>query len=321
MTDDLTAETLRRQLAFTLEKTQWPQLGSLYRGKVRDVYARKDCLVLVSTDRLSAFDRVLTTLPFKGDLLNQLSLFWFQHTQGLVPNHLLDSPDPCVSIVQKAEPFPVEFVVRGFLTGSLWRDYAAGGDAYALGLPPGLLQNQRLEKPLLTPSTKAAAGEHDLPLPERDVVAGGRMSARHFAEAKEAALALFEAGQVLAAQRGLILVDTKYEFGLAGGRFLVVDEMHTPDSSRYWRKEGYDARFAQGLPQEMLDKENLRRWLLEDMHFAGDGPPPAIPDNLRIQLAKSYLDAFSSLTGSSLPLAVGDVHARVENHLRRRGLL
>jgi len=317
----MTADFLRRQLPLTLEKTQWPQLGSLYRGKVRDVYVRDDCLVLVSTDRLSAFDQVLTTLPFKGDLLNQLSVFWFQHTKALVPNHLLDSPDACVSIVQKAQPFPVEFVVRGFLTGSLWRDYAAGNDAYSLGLPPGLLQNQRLEKPLLTPSTKAAAGEHDLPLPEKDVVARGLMSAQHFAQAKEAALALFEAGQALAAQRGLILVDTKYEFGLAGERLLVIDEMHTPDSSRYWRKESYDERFSKGLPQEMLDKENLRRWLLEDMHFKGDGPPPAIPEDIRLSLAQSYLDAFCTLTGSPLPLNVENVHARVENNLRRKGLL
>jgi len=317
----MATDILRAQLPFALESTYWPQLGSLYHGKVRDVYSREDCLVLVSTDRLSAFDRVLCTLPFKGDLLNQLSVFWFQHTREWVPNHWLDSPDPCVSIVQKAQPFSVEFVVRGFLTGSLWRDYAEGKDAYGLGLPPGLLQNQRLEKPLLTPSTKAAAGEHDLPLPEKDVVASGRMSAKHFAQAKEAALALFEAGQALAAQRGLILVDTKYEFGLVGRKLLVIDEMHTPDSSRYWRGESYGERFSKGLPQEMLDKENLRRWLLEDMRFKGDGPPPAIPEDIRLRLAHSYLEAFSTLTGKPLPLAVGDVHARVENNLRGRGLL
>jgi len=317
----MATDTLRKQLAFALEKTQWPQLGSLYRGKVRDVYVRDTCLVLVSTDRLSAFDRVLTTLPFKGDLLNQLSCFWFEKTRHLVPNHLLDCPDPCVSIVQKAEPFPVEFVVRGFLTGSLWRDYAAGKDAYALGLPPGLLQNQRLERPLLTPSTKAATGEHDLPLPEKELLSRNLMSAKHFAQAKEAALALFEAGQALAAQRGLILVDTKYEFGLAGGRLLVIDEMHTPDSSRYWRAQSYEARFAQGLPQEMLDKENLRRWLLEEMRFQGDGPLPPIPESLRLQLAQSYLEAFSALTGAPLPLKVESVLARVEENLRRRGVL
>ena len=317
----MTTEILRKQLPFALEKTDWPSLGKLYRGKVRDVYARDNCLVLVATDRLSAFDKVLTTLPFKGDLLNQLSLFWFQHTREVVPNHLLDSPDACVSVVQKAEPFPVEFVVRGFLAGSLWRDYAAGNDAYSLGLPPGLRQNQRLERPLLTPSTKAAAGQHDLPLPERDVVASGLMSDRHYAQAKEAALALFEAGQALAAQRGLLLVDTKYEFGLAGGRVLLIDEIHTPDSSRYWRAESYGERFAQGMPQEMLDKENLRRWLLEEMHFKGDGPPPPIPEDIRLALAQSYLDAFATLTGKALPLTVGPVHARVEGNLRHRGLL
>jgi len=317
----MATDILRKQLAFTLEKTEWPQLGKLYRGKVRDVYVRDNNLVLVSTDRLSAFDKVLTTLPFKGDLLNQLSVFWFQHTQNLVPNHLLDSPDACVSIVKKAVPFSVEFVVRGFLTGSLWRDYAAGNDAYALGLPPGLQKNQRLPNPLLTPSTKATSGEHDLPLPEKDVVASGRMSAKHFAQAKEAALALFEAGQALASQRGLILVDTKYEFGLAEGKLLLIDEIHTPDSSRYWRKESYDERFSQGLPQEMLDKENLRRWLLEEKHYQGDGPIPTIPEDIRLSLAQAYLQAFSTLTGQPMPLHVGNVHARVENHLRQRGLL
>ncbi|MCL2011910.1 MAG: phosphoribosylaminoimidazolesuccinocarboxamide synthase [Cystobacterineae bacterium] len=317
----MTTEILRKQLAFTLEKTEWPQLGSLYRGKVRDVYVRSDSLLLVSTDRISAFDSVLSTLPFKGDLLNQLSLFWFQHTRELVPNHLLDSPDACVSIVKKAEPFPVEFVVRGFLTGSLWRDYAAGNDPYALELPPGLQKNQRFEKPLLTPSTKAAAGQHDLPLPEKKISSSGLMSAKHLAQAKEAALALFEAGQTLAAQRGLILVDTKYEFGLAQGKLLLIDEMHTPDSSRYWRKESYEASFNQGLPQEMLDKEILRRWLLEEMHYKGDGPPPAIPDSFRIALAHSYLDAFHTLTGKPLPLVAENVYARVEKNLRQKGLL
>ncbi|MCL2179378.1 MAG: phosphoribosylaminoimidazolesuccinocarboxamide synthase [Proteobacteria bacterium] len=317
----MTTETLRKQLAFTLEKTEWPQLGGLYRGKVRDVYTRKDCLVIVSTDRLSAFDRVLTTLPFKGDLLNQLSVFWFQHTREWVPNHLVDSPDACVSVVTKAEPFPIEFVVRGYLTGSLWRDYAKGANPYALALPPGLQQNQAFESPLLTPSTKAASGEHDLPISEKDVVASGRMSAKHFAQAKEAALALFAAGQALAAQRGLILVDTKYEFGLAQGKLLAIDEMHTPDSSRYWRRQSYEERFAKGLPQEMLDKENLRRWLLEEMHYQGNGPIPPIPDDIRLSLARAYLDAFLSLTGAPLSLEVGSVHTRIEKHLRGCGLL
>lgn len=312
---------LTAQLPFTLKRTDFPALGQKYQGKVRDTYRQGDRLVLITTDRLSAFDHVLTTLPFKGDLLNTLSHFWFQKTAHVVKNHVLDMPDPCVIVGRRAEPFKVEFVVRGFLTGSLWRDYEAGRDPYALKLPAGLKKDQRFDRPLLTPSTKAPLGQHDEPLSEEAVVARGLLSARDWARAKEAALALFAEGQQQCAQQGLLLVDTKYEFGLAGDELVVIDEMHTPDSSRFWVAEGSKERFERGEAQQMLDKENLRQWLIAERGFSGHGAPPAIPDDVRVMLAEKYLTAFERITGRAFDLQVGEVSARLEKNLRAAKLL
>ena len=312
---------LTAQLPFTLSKTDFPALGQKYQGKVRDTYAQGDRLVLITTDRLSAFDHVLTTLPFKGDLLNTLAHFWFQKTAHVVKNHVLDMPDPCVIVGRRAEPFKVEFVVRGYLTGSLWRDYEAGRDPYALALPKGMKKDQRFERALLTPSTKAPIGQHDEPLSEKAVVERGLLSARDWARAKEAALGLFAEGQKQAAAQGLLLVDTKYEFGLVGSELVVIDEMHTPDSSRFWLAEGSQQRFERGEPQQMLDKENLRQWLIAERGFSGHGTPPAIPDDVRVMLADKYLSAFERITGRTFPLEVGDVRARLERNLKAAKLI
>jgi phosphoribosylaminoimidazole-succinocarboxamide synthase len=312
---------LKAQLAHTLSATDFPTLGQRYQGKVRDTYRQGDRLVLITTDRLSAFDHVLTTLPFKGDLLNQLAHFWFQKTAHVVKSHVLDMPDPCVTVARAANPFPVEMVVRGYLTGSLWRDYEAGHDHYQLRLPPGLRRDQRFERPLLTPSTKAPVGQHDEPLPAGEVVARGLVPARHWARAREVALALFAEGQRVALERGLILVDTKYELGLVGEELIVIDEMHTPDSSRYWMAEGSEARFEAGQAQVMLDKENLRQWLLTERGFSGHGPLPTIPDEVRVSLAKTYVTAFERITGTAFAGQVGEVRERLRTNLRRAGLL
>lgn len=312
---------LTAQLPFTLSKTDFPALGQKYQGKVRDTYAQGDRLVLITTDRLSAFDHVLTTLPFKGDLLNTLAHFWFQKTAHVVKNHVLDMPDPCVIVGRRAEPFKVEFVVRGYLTGSLWRDYEAGRDPYALALPKGMKKDQRFERALLTPSTKAPIGQHDEPLSEKAVVERGLLSARDWDRAKEAALGLFAEGQKQAAAQGLLLVDTKYEFGLVGSELVVIDEMHTPDSSRFWLAEGSQQRFERGEPQQMLDKENLRQWLIAEHGFSGHGTPPAIPDDVRVMLADKYLSAFERITGRTFPLEVGDVRARLERNLKAAKLI
>ncbi len=312
---------LTQQLAFTLHDTDFPTLGKKYRGKVRDTYERGDTLVLVTTDRLSAFDHVLTTLPFKGDLLNELAYFWFQKTAHVVKNHVIDRPDPCVLVGRRAVPFKVEFVVRAHLSGSLWRDYEAGRDPWALRLPPGLTRDQPLEHPTLTPSTKAPLGQHDEPLSAAEVVSRGLLSARDWARASEAALALFAVGQQQARAQGLILVDTKYEFGLIGDELVLIDELHTPDSSRFWVLEGSAERLARGEPQQMLDKENLRQWLITERGFSGHGAPPTIPDEVRVMLAQKYLTAWERITGRTFTLQVGDVSARLTKNLKAAGLL
>lgn len=310
------------QLPFTLRETNLPGLGALYRGKVRDVYARDDRLVLVTSDRLSAFDRVLTTIPFKGEILNRLAAFWFEKTKDVIENHVLDMPHPNVLVGRKCEAFAVEVVVRGYLTGSLWRDYEKGTrEAYGLTLPDGMRRDERFDAPILTPSTKAAIGEHDEPISEPEILAKNLVTPKEWARIKEAALGLFAVGQAWAERQGLILVDTKYEFGRIGDRLYVIDEIHTPDSSRYWIAEGSGERFEKGEAQRMLDKENIRQWLIQERNFSGHGEAPEIPDALRVELAEKYVTAYERITGQTLALEVGDVHARLEQSLAARGLL
>jgi phosphoribosylaminoimidazole-succinocarboxamide synthase len=312
---------LTQQLSHTLSATDFPALGTRYQGKVRDTYRRGDHLVLITTDRLSAFDHVLTTLPFKGDLLNSLAAFWFQKTSHVVKNHVIDVPDPCVTVAHRAEPFAIEFVVRGYLTGSLWRDYEAGRDPYGLKLPAGLSRDSKFPAPLLTPSTKAPIGQHDEPLSEAQVIERGLVSARDFQRAKEAALGLFAEGTRQAAAQGLLFVDTKYEFGRIKDELVVIDEMHTPDSSRFWRADGYEARLSAGQAQVMLDKENLRQWLITERGFSGQGTPPAIPDEVRVSLSQKYVAAFETITGQPFAPQVGEVRARIEKNLKAARLV
>lgn len=312
---------LTAQLPHTLKATDFPTLGEKYQGKVRDTYRKGERLVLITTDRLSAFDHVLTTIPFKGELLNRLAHFWFKRTAHVVKNHVIDMPDPCVTVARQARPFPIEFVVRGYLTGSLWRDYQAGRDPYELRLPTGLKKDQAFDTPLLTPSTKEALGKHDEPVSEAELLRRRLVGERDFARAKEAALALYEEGRKHSASRGLIFVDTKYEFGLVGDELTVIDELHTPDSSRFWVAAEYAARFAKGEAQKMLDKENIRQWLIDERGFDGHGTPPAIPDEVRVELAAKYVAAYEVITGAPLELAVGDVRERLAANLKCAGLL
>jgi phosphoribosylaminoimidazole-succinocarboxamide synthase len=317
-------ETLRKQLPFTLREADFPALGELYRGKVRDNFSSGDRIAMITTDRLSAFDRVLTTVPFKGELLNRLTTFWFDKTKDLVPNHILDVPDPSVLIVRRLHPLPVEMVVRGYITGSLWRDQQAGrgAKAYGIELAPDLRKDQKFEQPLLTPSTKAAVGEHDEPISAQELIARGACTQRQWDEMARMALDLFSAGQAWASQRGLILVDTKYEFGTdATGKIWVIDEIHTPDSSRYWIKAGSEERFQKGEDQKMLDKEFFRQWLIKERGYQGDGPLPDITDEVRAQLAGKYCELVETLTGEAPRLEVGDTRARIEKALRAKKYL
>jgi phosphoribosylaminoimidazole-succinocarboxamide synthase len=318
LTDDL----LRAQLPHTLRQLDLPALGELYRGKVRDNYSRGEKIVMVTTDRISAFDHVLGTIPFKGEVLSRLTAFWFDKVKDIAPIHLLDSPDPSVMVVRRAKALPVEVIIRGYITGSLWRDYQAGtAGAYGIAWPKDLKKDQRFAQPLITPSTKAEYGKHDEPISEADLVARGLVPAAVWKEATDVARRLFARGQEWALSRGLILVDTKYELGIADGKLVVIDEIHTPDSSRYWVADGYQQRFAAGQEQAMLDKENVRQWLIKEHGFSGHGTPPALTDEVRIMLARKYIEVFERLTGETFTSAVGSVAARIEQNLKARGYL
>ncbi len=295
------AETLpsivRERLSHRILETDIPGLGPVTRGKVRDIYRPGDVRVLVASDRISAFDRVLGTIPLKGQVLNQLAAFWFESTADIVDNHVLAVPHPNATVCREAEPLPVEVVVRGYITGvtstSLWTQYAAGVDRpYGLDLPRGLQKNDPLPTPVITPTTKAERGEHDVPTTEADIIASGAVSAERWAEVREAALALYERGRSIAAKAGLILVDTKYEFGVIDGKLTLIDEVHTPDSSRYWLADTYDERRT----PKSLDKEHVRTWL-KSVGYQGDGPNPPIPDDLAVELALRYIQTYQTLTG------------------------
>jgi len=315
-------DALLQQLPHTLSRTAYPSLGTHYEGKVRDTYARGDTLVLVVTDRLSAFDRVLTTLPFKGEVLNRLSAFWFARTAHVVKNHFLDMPDPNVTVARRCMPIPIEVVVRGHLTGSLWRDVQGGREnPYGVAIDPDLPRFAAFPSPIVTPATKEAVGKHDEPISEAALLARGLVEPKVWAQIREVALALFAEGQSWATSRGLVLVDTKYEFGLVGDTLYLIDEIHTPDSSRYWVRQDLEARLAAGEEPQMLDKENLRRWLINERGFMGNGELPTIPDDFRVELAGKYLAAYEAITGVILPLEIGPVAERLTKNLQVAGLL
>jgi phosphoribosylaminoimidazole-succinocarboxamide synthase len=293
---------LTRHLAQTLASTSFTGLGERSEGKVRDSYSAEGRRFLVVTDRISAFDRVLGTIPFKGQVLNQLAAWWFEQTKHVARNHLLRVPDPNVLECLDCEPLPVEMVVRAYITGStstsLWTHYQKGARVFCgHALPEGLKKNQRLAQPILTPATKAPKGEHDVSASRDEIVAQGNVSASDFDRAGEMALALFAAGQRICAERGLLLVDTKYEFGKTNdGEIVVIDEMHTPDSSRFWMSGTYDARFQAGLDPEPLDKDFVRRYYA-GIGYAGDGEPPPLPEEIRVGAALRYIEAFERITG------------------------
>lgn len=313
---------VRAQLPYALRQLDLPALGELYRGKVRDNYSRGDRIVMVTTDRVSAFDHVLGTIPFKGEVLSRLTRFWFDKVKDLAPTHLLDTPDPSVMVVKRAKALPVEIVIRGYITGSLWRDYQAGkAGAYGIAWPAGLKKDQRFDEAVITPSTKAEYGKHDEPISEAEILRQGLVAPEVWREAAAVARRLFQRGQEWALSRGLILVDTKYEMGIADGKLLVIDEIHTPDSSRYWVADGYGDRFARGVEQEMLDKENIRQWLIKEHGFSGQGKPPPLSEDVRVMLAMKYIEVFERLTGQKFESEVGSVAGRIERNLRAKGYL
>jgi len=313
---------IRAQLPHTLRQLDLPSLGELYRGKVRDNYSRGDRIVMITTDRISAFDHVLGTIPFKGEVLSRLTHFWFDKVKDIAPTHLIDAPDPSVMVVKKAKALPVEIVIRGYVTGSLWRDYQAGtAGAYGIAWPAGMRKDQRFDEAIITPSTKAEYGKHDEPISEKAILEQKLVAPEVWREATAVARRLFARGQEWALRRGLILVDTKYEMGIADGRLIVIDEIHTPDSSRYWVADGYEDRFRRGADQEMLDKENIRQWLIREHGFSGHGTPPPLTDDVRVMLAQKYIEVFERLTGAPFESKVGSVAERIAANLRAKGYL
>jgi phosphoribosylaminoimidazole-succinocarboxamide synthase len=296
-------ERIREALPHCLTKTniQNPIIQAQHQGKVRDTYDLGDRLAIVTTDRQSAFDRVLACVPFKGQVLNQCSQFWFEQTQEIMANHMLSVPDPNVMMVKKCRVFPVEFVVRGYMTGttstSIWTQYQKGVRDYCgHQLVDGLVKNQALACPIITPTTKAI--DHDEVISPQDIVGKGLMSAVDWEYASRKALELFAFGQQLAAKQGLILVDTKYEMGVdESGEILLVDEVHTPDSSRYWMKSTYEQRIAKGLEPENFDKEFLRLWFVDHCDPYHDDVLPQAPDDLVVELSRRYIEIYEKITG------------------------
>ncbi len=304
-----------------LPEATLPGLPNHYRGKVRDNYDLVDGRrILITTDRISAFDRALAAIPFKGHVLTQTARYWFERTADLCPNHVLAYPDPNVVVGQRLEILPVEVVVRGYLAGttstSVLTRYRAGErEMYGHRFPEGMHPNERLPDAIITPTTKASDGGHDEPLTEAEILSRGLLSTEQWRTVSEAALALFARGQALAAERGLILADTKYEFGTdRAGRIVLADEIHTPDSSRYWFAESYPARFAAGSAPESFDKDFVRNWVVARCDPYTD-PIPEIPADVVLETAAVYIRAYETITG--LPFALPDPSEVPLDRIRR----
>ena len=315
-----TEETVREFLTATLDSTDLSNLGERYVGKVRDVYTQAHRSILIATDRQSAFDTAWCTIPFKGQVLNQLSAWWFEQVADIMPNHVLAVPDENATVVKKLSMLKVEIVVRGYLAGSTstsaWVNYSQGVRSLCGNdLPDGLQKNQLLPNgPILTPTTK---GDHDELISPREIISRGLATQEQWQEIETKAFALFKRGQEIASQRGLILVDTKYEMGFdSNGALTLADEVHTPDSSRYWVAESYTARLESGEEPESLDKEFFRLWLREQ-GFEYGGPKPLITDEVRVMLALKYIALFERMTGTQfVPPSTHDVMERLRSNLR-----
>jgi phosphoribosylaminoimidazole-succinocarboxamide synthase len=314
----LSEQQLYQSLPNALAEVDLPFLGEKTHGKVRDIYTQADELVLITTDRLSAFDRILGVVPYKGQVLNQLAAFWFEQTRTIIGNHLVTVPDPNVTIARRCQPLPVEVVVRGYITGvtqtALWYRYSQGERTiYGLDFPDNLQKNDALPIPIITPTTKGGATGHDERITSAQV---GLATESQWTQICAAAVAVFQHGQAIARQAGLILVDTKYEFGVTpAGEVLLIDEVHTPDSSRFWLADSYAARHAAGQEPENFDKEFVRLYYAAQ-GYRGDGEPMPLPAELAVQAAQRYIRTYELLTGQ--PFAPGELPAasRIEQNLR-----
>lgn len=305
----------------SLTKTdfQFPNQSDVYHGKVRDVYSvGNDTLVMIATDRISAFDVVLPVgIPYKGQVLNQIAAKFLDATADIVPNWKQATPDPMVTVGLRCEPFKVEMVIRGYITGSAWRDYKKGARSICgLPLAEGLRENQKFDKPIITPTTKADVG-HDENISKEDIIAQGLVSKEDYEKLEKYTYELFERGTQIAAEKGLILVDTKYEFGKKDGKIYLIDEIHTPDSSRYFYSEGYEERFEKGEPQKQLSKEFVRAWLIENGFQGEKGQEvPEMSDEYINSVSERYIELYEKIVGEKFVKAnAADLEARIEKNV------
>ena len=315
----ISSDRIRAQLDNVLERTDLRGIGELEHGKVRDSYVGDGARTIVVTDRVSAFDCVLGTIPFKGQVLNQIAAFWFDETKNIAPNHVVSVPDPNVMVVRECKQLPIEFVVRGYITGvtktSAWYNYEQGvRNLCGNKLPEGLRKNQKLDNPIITPTTKLE--KHDRNISREEAISEGLIDGDTFDEAAEICLKLYNKAVKHAAGRGLIFVDTKYELGRLNGKLIVTDEINTPDSSRYWFMDSYQELFDAGDDQRKLDKEYVREWLA-CQGFRGDGDPPPLADEVRVEAAVRYIQAYELVTGLDFEVDDEPVLSRVTRALEQ----
>jgi phosphoribosylaminoimidazole-succinocarboxamide synthase len=322
----ISRDELLQLLPSALGETNLP-LSGREQGKVRDWYDLSDGRrLIVTTDRLSAFDRILARVPYKGQVLNQLSAWWFGQTQDIIPNHIVSLPDPNASMVRMAEPILVEVIVRGYITGvtstALWYRYSLGErEIYGYRFPEGLQKNARLPEPIITPTTKGGVTGHDERLTCAEVVQKGLLDAKTWDQVQTAALAIFRRGQEIANKAGLILVDTKYEFGRAAdGRVVLIDEVHTPDSSRFWKADSYQARFSAGEDPENFDKEFVRIAYAEK-GYRGDGDAPSMPEELWASASERYITIYELLTSKTFEPGKYPIEERLIENLKLKGVI
>ena len=307
--------------ALTSTNFSFPGQTSVYHGKVRDVYfIGDDLLCMVATDRISAFDVILPEgIPYKGQILNQIAAKFLNATRDIVPNWLLATPDPMVSVGYRCEGYPVEMIVRGYLCGSAWRAYKAGvREICGVKLPDGMRENEKFPSPIITPTTKAEIGTHDEDISREEILARGLVPEKEYLQMEQYALALFARGQEIAQKHGLILVDTKYEFGSYKGQVMLMDEVHTPDSSRYFYAEGYEERFAASEPQRQLSKEFVREWLMSNgfQGKAGQQVPEMTPAIVK-DITDRYVELYEGITDDPFVREeTDDLAARIENNIR-----
>lgn len=321
------SKTILAALPQTLETIDLPQLGKKHQGKVRDFYILKDKRITITTDRQSAFDVVLGQIPFKGAVLNQLAAFWFEKTKHIVPNHMLSVPDPNVLVSKNCEPIPVEMVVRGYLSGvtttSVWYSYEKSERTiYGIKFPDGMKKNQKLPQPIITPTTHPAPGSnlHDERLTRDEIISRGIVEGKLYEQMEKVALELFSFGQKWCQQHGLILVDTKYEFGLANGKLTLIDEIHTPDSSRFWIAKTYDEHLEAGKEPENFDKEFLRLWYA-NKGYTGNGKPPEMTNELAVELSQRYIQTYEMLSEKTFESFSYPIKERIKQNLKKADIL